>query len=112
MDKTNLGFYGPVLVIGFKGHPINRFVAEIYVKGEEVYKTKTLFIGVIHEDLIHAAYERGVNGLESAMKDEGLDYQLKKYHVTLREYATRRYFKTWIKRKLYKFYLLIGKAFG
>lgn len=75
--------YSPVLLIEFKGHPINRFTAEVYSTSGEIFDP----FFICHEDNIHAAYEKGFEKLKEAMIEENTSYRLEKYSKTLKEYV-------------------------
>jgi hypothetical protein len=99
-------FQGPILVIGWKGYPINRFVTEVIYKGEQFNK-----FDFSQHDNMHSAYAMGFYFYKKAMKNDGRLYCIEKYTGTLEEFATRRYFNNPIKRKLYNFYLWVGSIF-
>jgi len=109
MNHINEEFYNPILIIGFKGHPVNRFFASVYINGKEKYTNG--FGEIIHCDNIHSAYKYGYESLILAMKEDNTYYRIEKYSNTLDEFVKKRYFKNHIKRKLYSFYLWIGKLF-
>jgi len=99
-------FDGPILVIGWRGFPINGFCYQIIYKGEIHSR-----YNCSRSDNMHAAYLLAFEDFKKAMKEDGRLYCIEKYTGALEEFATRKYFKNPIKRKLYTLYLWIGKCF-
>lgn len=99
--------YTPTLLIEFKGHPINSFTAEVYTAEGEIFDP----YWTCNCGSIHAAYAEGLEKLKEAMIADNTYYRIEKYTTSLEEFATYKYFKNPIKRKLYKFYLWVGKIF-
>ena len=105
MDIENR-YDSPIIVIGFRGFPINRFCYDIIYKGE--IKSR---LNVSQSDNLHCAYLLAFEDFKKAMDSEKQLNRIEKYTGTLEEFATRKYFKNPIKRKLYQFYLWVGKIF-
>lgn len=95
------------MIIDYKGYPINRFTTEVYDKDGNTFDK----FFTCHEDNIHGAYKKGFEKLKEAMVSDGTIYRLEKYTGSLYEFASRKYFKSPIKRWLYKTYLKMGKLF-
>jgi len=102
------GLHGSTLIIDFKGHPINSFTAEVYKSNGETFDP----YWTCHCNNIHGAYAAGFKKLKEAMESDGTGYRIEKYSGTLEEFVARRYYKSWIKRKLYSLYLWVGKCFN
>jgi len=100
------GYDSPILVIGWRGFPINGFCYTIMYKG----KIHSRY-NVSRSDNLHACYLEAVADFKKAMNEDGKLYCIEKYTGTLEEFATRKYFKNPIKRKLYQLYLWVGKIF-
>lgn len=104
MREIEKSYDSPILVIGFRGHPINRFQCEIIYNGE----IKNRLTYYKQYDNVHAAYAQGFEDFKKAMQEQDKLYRIEKYTGTLTEFISNKYFRSPIKRKLYKFYLWIG----
>jgi hypothetical protein len=96
----------PILVIGWRGFPINGFCYDIIYKGEIHSR-----LNFSRSDNMHGAYKLAFEDFKTAMKEDNKFYCIEKYTGTLEEFVTRKYFKNPIKRILYDLYLWIGNFF-
>lgn len=75
MELKNIHFDSPVIIIGWRGHPINRFCVEIIERnGDKFNRTD-----VSQHDFIHGAYCTALEYYEKAMVKDGNVYQLNKW---------------------------------
>lgn len=96
----------PILIIGWRGFPINGFCYTIMYKGEIHSRLNTS-----RSCNLHACYSESINDFKKAMSEDGKLYCIEKYTGTLDQFLTSKYFKNPIKRKLYQLYLIVGKLF-
>lgn len=82
--KIEIEYFNPVLIIVYKGFPINRFVPEVYTSKGDIFDPYF----ICHEDNIHCAYEKGFEKLKEAYEAEGRAID-EYYSKTLREYTDR-----------------------
>jgi hypothetical protein len=99
-------YNGPIMVIGYRGYPINGFCYDIIQNGEIKSRLNTS-----HSDVLHRAYSLALEDFKIAMESDGKLYTIEKYTGTLEAYANAKYFKNPIKRILYQWYLFLGKFF-
>ena len=103
MDIKINHFDSPILIIGYRGFPINRFCYDVYLN-RELY-SKCNFSAF---DNVHQCYSMGVKDFKKAMSETGMRH---KFNNSLSDFVNYRYFKNPIKRLLYSLYLSIGKLF-
>lgn len=99
-------YSGPVMVIGWKGFPINGFCYDIIHKGE--IKSR---LNVSRSDNVHACYSLAFEDFKKEMELAGLLHSVDKYTGTIKEFSNRKYYKNRVKTLAYKLYLFIGRVF-
>lgn len=82
--KIKLEYYNPILVVGYKGFPINKFVAQVYTSRGNVFD----YFFICHETNIHQAYAKGFEKLKEAYEAEGHPID-EYYSKTLNDYVYR-----------------------
>ncbi len=97
-------FDGPIIAIGYLGHPINRFSHKIVYQGEVL----SFYYGT---DNLHDSYLAAFADYKQILQEHNLLHRVDNYTKTIEQFVNDKYFENPFKRRLYKLYLWAGKIF-